>query len=39
MDSFDGEDFAGGILLVIVIALLIYGSTEIKNLTGAPSAD
>ncbi len=39
MDSFDGEDFAGGILLIIVIALLIYGSTDIKNLTGAPSAD
>lgn len=39
MDSFDGEDFAGGILLIIVIALLIYGSTDIKTLTGAPTAD
>lgn len=39
MDSFDGEEFAGGILLIIVIALLIYGSTDIKNLTGAPAAD
>lgn len=39
MDSFDGEGFAGGILLVIVIALLIYSSTDIKNLTGAPTAD
>lgn len=39
MDSFDGEDFAGGILLIIVIALLIYGSTDIKDLTGAPTAD
>lgn len=36
MDSFDGEGFAGGLLLVIVIVLLIYGSTDIKNLTGAP---
>lgn len=39
MDDFDGEEFAGGILLVIVIALLVFGSTEIKNLTGAPTAD
>lgn len=39
MDSFDGEGFAGGLLLVIVIALLIYGSTDIKDLTGAPAAD
>ncbi len=39
MDDFDGEEFAGGILLVIAIALLIFGSTEIKNLTGAPTAD
>ncbi|WP_209877049.1 hypothetical protein [Paenibacillus silagei] len=37
MDSFDGEGFAGGLLLVIVIVLLIYGSTDIKNLTGAPN--
>lgn len=37
MDSFDGEGFAGGLLLVIVIMLLIYGSTDIKNLTGAPN--
>lgn len=37
MDSFDGEGFAGGILLVIAIVLLIYGSTDIKDLTGAPN--
>lgn len=37
MDSFDGEGFAGGLLLIIAILLLIYGSTDIKNLTGAPS--
>ncbi|WP_342562695.1 hypothetical protein NST84_24425 [Paenibacillus sp. FSL R7-0345] len=37
--DFDGEEFAGGLLLVIVIALLIYGSTDIKNLTAAPASD
>ncbi len=39
MDNFDGEDFAGGILLVIVIVLLIFGSTDIKDLTAAPTSD
>ncbi|WP_277815829.1 hypothetical protein [Paenibacillus sp. DMB5] len=37
--DFDGEEFAGGLLLVIVIALLIYGSTDIKTLTAAPTSD
>ncbi|MEK5449452.1 hypothetical protein [Paenibacillus sp. FSL R7-0331] len=38
-ENFDGEHFAGGLLLVIVIALLIYGSTDIKDLTAAPTSD
>ncbi|WP_280114381.1 hypothetical protein [Paenibacillus camerounensis] len=38
-EDFDGEHFAGGLLLVIVIALLIYGSTDIKDLTAAPASD
>ncbi|MDT3426452.1 Sec-independent protein translocase protein TatA [Paenibacillus forsythiae] len=38
MSSFDGESFAGNILLIIVIALLIFGSTDIEDLTGAPSS-
>ncbi|WP_280818661.1 hypothetical protein [Paenibacillus ihuae] len=37
--DFDGENFAGALLLVIVIALLIYGSTDIKDLTAAPTSD
>lgn len=38
MSDFDGEGFAVNILLVIVIALLIMGSTDIEDLTGAPTS-
>ncbi|WP_269079191.1 hypothetical protein [Paenibacillus durus] len=38
MSGFDGESFAGNILLIIVIALLIFGSTDIETLTGAPAS-
>lgn len=37
MSEFDGEGFASGIILIIVIVLLIFGSTDIDTLTGAPS--
>lgn len=38
MSGFDGENFAGNILLIIAIALFICGSTDIEDLTGAPSS-
>ncbi|SET16164.1 hypothetical protein SAMN03159358_0885 [Paenibacillus sp. NFR01] len=39
MEDFDGEGFAGGILLVLAIALLLFGSEDIQNLTAAPTSD
>lgn len=38
MSEFDGENFAGNVLLIIVITLLIFGSTDIEKLSGAPTA-
>lgn len=38
MSNFDGENFANNVLLIIVITLLIFGSTDIENLSGAPTA-
>jgi Sec-independent protein translocase protein TatA len=36
MSTFDGIGFTGGILLVILVLLLIFGSTKIEDLTDAP---
>jgi Sec-independent protein translocase protein TatA len=35
MTKFDGKDFTMGILTLILILLLIFGSTKIENLTNA----
>lgn len=39
MSEFDGEKFANNVLLIIVITLLIFGSTDIEDLTGASNGD
>ncbi len=36
MSGFDGKGFTSGILLIILIFLLIFGSTNIEDLTDAP---
>lgn len=38
MGEFDGEKFAEFLILVIVIGLLFYGSTEIADYTGSPTS-
>jgi len=35
-DQFEGETFTEGIVLAILIILLIFGSTDIKDITDAP---
>jgi len=39
--SFHGEKFVGGILLIIFITLLLFGSTDLQNLRfeGSPIDD
>jgi hypothetical protein len=37
MDSFDGEKFSEFLIVVILISLFIYGSTNIDDLTTAPT--
>jgi len=39
MSQFDGVEFAQGVLLVLAIVLLIFGSTDIETLTAAPTSD
>ncbi|HEX6594380.1 MAG TPA: hypothetical protein VF095_07310 [Bacillota bacterium] len=34
--SFDGIGFSGGIVLVVLLFLLIFGSIDIEDLTNAP---
>lgn len=36
MKNFNGEEFTGGILAIILTSLLLFGSTKIKDLTSAP---
>ncbi len=36
--QFDGIGFSGIIVIVVLIFLLIFGSTDIENLSNAPSA-
>jgi hypothetical protein len=38
-DGFDGEGFAEFLIAVILIALLFYGSKDIKGLSGQPTQD
>lgn len=37
MGEVDGEKFAESIILVILIALFFFGSTDIEGLTTAPA--
>jgi hypothetical protein len=37
MDSFDGEKFSEFLIVVILISLFFYGSTNIDDLTTAPT--
>jgi len=37
MEEFDGERFAELVILIIVISLLFFGSTEIANFTSGPT--
>ncbi|WP_332694940.1 hypothetical protein [Halalkalibacter lacteus] len=34
--GFDGKALTGGIMLIILLFLLIFGSTDIEDLTDAP---
>jgi len=36
MGNFDGVQFVDCIFLIILIALLIFGSTDLEGLTNAP---
>lgn len=36
MSGFDGIGFTGGVIVVILIFLLIFGSTDIEDLSDAP---
>lgn len=37
MSEFDGIGFSEALILIIVVVLLFFGSTDIENLTDAPS--
>lgn len=39
MDSFNGEKFSEFLIIVILISLFFYGSTDLDNLTTAPTSD
>ncbi len=36
MSEFDGIKFSESLILIIVVVLLFFGSTNIENLTDAP---
>jgi len=36
LDFFDGEYFAESVIILILISLLIFGSTDLKDITDAP---
>lgn len=35
-DTFNGKGFSEGVLLIVLLLLLIFGSTSIENLTDVP---
>ncbi len=39
MSDFDGTGFAELIIIVILVVLFVYGSSDIDSLTDAPSQD
>lgn len=38
MNSFNGEAFAELVIILIIAGLFFYGSTDIENLTTAPTS-
>lgn len=39
MSEFDGEKFANNVLLIIVITLLIFGSTNLEDISGTSDGE